>query len=58
MGRALSVLGICSTVVLGELPALANEPQASDYTAISYMYYSIIIGILGWGAYDTFFRKS
>lgn len=58
MRRVLRVLGICATVVLSALPALANEPQASDYTGISYMYYSVIVGILGWGVYDTFFRKS
>ena len=58
MRRVVSVLGICATVVLSALPALADEPKASDYAGISYIYYSIIVGILGWGVYDTFFRKS
>jgi hypothetical protein len=42
------------------VPALANEPKtgASDYTGISYMYYSLIAVVLGYGVYDTFFKKS
>jgi hypothetical protein len=41
------------------IPALANEPKGSpDYSGISYMYYTIIALILGYGVYDTFFKKS
>ena len=58
MRRVVSVLGICATVVLSALPALADEPKTSDYAGISYMYYTVIFAILGWGVYDTFFRKS
>jgi len=58
MRRVVTVLGICTTVVLTALPGLADEPKASDYSGISYLYYSAIVGILGWGVYDTFFRKS
>lgn len=40
--------------------ALANEPKggAPDYSGISYMYYTLIALILGYGVYDTFFKKS
>jgi hypothetical protein len=44
--------------MLSVLPALADELKAPDYAGISYMYYSLIVAILGWGVYDTFFRKS
>jgi len=44
--------------MLNVVPALANELKAPDYAGISYMYYSLIIAILGWGVHDTFFRKS
>lgn len=57
MRRVLSGLGICSTVVLGALTTLADEAKAADHTGISYLYYGIILGILGWGVYDTFFRN-
>jgi hypothetical protein len=41
-------------------PAFANEPKTgtSDYSGISYMYYSLIAVVLGYGVYDTFFKKS
>ena len=58
MRRVVSVLGLCATVMLSALPALSDEPKASEYSGISYMYYSVIVGILGWGVYDIFFRKS
>jgi hypothetical protein len=54
----LGVLGICGAVMLSVWPALADELKAPDYAGISYMYYSLIVAILGWGVYDTFFRKS
>ncbi len=58
MRSLLGVLGICGAVMLSVLPALADELKAPDYAGISYMYYSLIVAILGWGVYDTFFRKS
>jgi len=54
----LGVLGICGSVMLSVLPALADELKAPDYADISYMYYSLIVAILACGVYDTFFRKS
>ncbi len=40
--------------------ALANEPKsgAPDYSGISFMYYTLIALVLGYGVYDTFFKKS
>ena len=58
MRRVVTVLGLCATVMLSALPVLADEAKASDYSGISYLYYSVIVGILGWGVYDIFFRKS
>ena len=58
MRSLLGVLGICGSDLLSVLPALADELKAPDYAGIPYMYYSLIIAILGWGVYDTFFRKS
>ena len=49
MGRLLGVLGICGSVKLSVLPALADELKAPDYAGISYMYYSLIVAILGGG---------
>jgi hypothetical protein len=48
------------TFVLVAAPAFANEPKggAPDYSGISYMYYTLIAVILGYGVYDTFFKKS
>ena len=41
------------------VPAFANEPKGSpDYSGISYMYYTLIAVVLGYGVYDTFFKKS
>jgi hypothetical protein len=41
------------------LPAFANEKAgAPDYSGISYMYYTVIAVVFGYGVYDTFFKKS
>jgi hypothetical protein len=54
--RVLTVVGF----VLLAVPAFANVEagKAPDYSGISYMYYSLIALILGYGVYDTFFKKS
>ena len=41
--------------------ALANAPEGGkpgDYSGISTLYYTIIVLILAYGVYDTFFKKS
>jgi hypothetical protein len=50
----------CFGFLLMAAPALANEPKggAPDYSGISYMYYTLIAVVLGYGVYDTFFKKS
>ena len=59
MRRIVASLFSLSAFVLLSIPALANEPKgAPDYSGISYMYYSLIALILGYGVYDTFFKKS
>lgn len=41
------------------LPALANAPEgAPDYSGITAFYYTLIAVVLGYGVYDTFFKKS
>jgi hypothetical protein len=59
--RVWGVLGACGSVLLGASLALANAPSGDhppDYSGISYMYYTLIALILGYGVYDTFFKKS
>ena len=49
------------SVAMSAAVALANAPAGDkppDYSGISYMYYSLIALILGYGVYDTFFKKS
>ena len=59
MSRIVASLSSISGFLLLTVPALANEPKgAPDYSGISYMYYSLIALILGYGVYDTFFKKS
>ncbi|MGH7229113.1 MAG: hypothetical protein ACREIH_07840 [Nitrospiraceae bacterium] len=58
MRSLLGVLGFYGSVMLSGLPALADERKAPEDAGISYMYYALIVAILGWGVYDTFFRKS
>jgi hypothetical protein len=51
----LSIIGI----LLLTVPAFANEGgNPADYSGISYMYYSLLALVLGYGIYDTFFKKS
>ncbi|MDH5641930.1 MAG: hypothetical protein OEY28_11610 [Nitrospira sp.] len=52
---------LAGTALLVEvLPALANAPTEGppDYSGITGMYYTLIALILGYGVYDTFFKKS
>jgi hypothetical protein len=51
---------LCTSIILSGAFALANEPKggAPDYSGISYMYYTLIAVILGYGVYDTFIKKS
>jgi len=49
------------TLLTGVLPALANAPAEGgppDYSGITALYYVLIAVILGYGVYDTFFKKS
>jgi hypothetical protein len=49
------------SVVMSVSLALANAPEGgkpSDYSGISGMYYTLIVLILVYGVYDTFFKKS
>lgn len=54
------LLSLCGSVLVSASLALANEPGkgAPDYSGISYLYYTLIALILGYGVYDTFFKKS
>jgi hypothetical protein len=61
MNRLLSQTGLIAGTVLAQaLPALANAPEGGppDYSGITGLYYVIIAVILGYGVYDTFFKKS
>ena len=54
------IVAAIGSLVLNVSLALASEggPKPPDYSGISYMYYAIIALILGYGVYDTFFKKS
>jgi hypothetical protein len=62
MKRLLSRTGLFTgTLLIQALPALANAPEGGgppDYSGISALYYVLIGGILAYGVYDTFFKKS
>jgi hypothetical protein len=50
-----------SVFLIGAAQVLANEPKgegAPDYSGISYMYYTLIAVVLGYGVYDTFLKKN
>jgi len=56
-------MGVLTGIMLlaGVVPALANAPAeggAPDYSGITALYYVLIAMILGYGVYDTFFKKS
>jgi len=54
---SLTVAGLLAVVT----PVLANAPAgegAPDYSGITGLYYVMIGGILAYGVYDTFLKKS
>lgn len=54
---SLTVAGLLAVVT----PVLANAPEgggAPDYSGISWLYAVMIGGILLYGVYDTFLKKS
>lgn len=57
MKRLVVISGALGSMLLSASLALANEP-AAGYEGITYMYYTLIALILGYGVYDTFFKKS
>ena len=54
------VLGACGSVVASASLALATEGAAMphEYRAITYVYYLVIVLILAYGVYDTFFKET
>ena len=54
------VLGACGSVVASASLALATEGAAmpQEYRAITYVYYLVIVLILAYGVYDTFFKET
>jgi hypothetical protein len=54
-----SVLAATALLVQA-LPVLANAPEGGppDYSGITALYYVLIGGVLAYGVYDTFFKKS
>jgi hypothetical protein len=62
MKRLFSRVGLVTgTMLVQALPVLANAPEGGgppDYSGITGLYYVIIAGILAYGVYDTFFKKS
>ena len=54
------VLGACGSLAASVSLALAAEGDAmpQEYRGITYVYYFVIILILAYGVYDTFFKKS
>lgn len=62
MKRLLSHASAITGILLAQaLPVLANAPEGGgppDYSGISALYYVLIGGILAYGVYDTFFKKS
>ncbi len=57
MNRLIACSLAVASVLFQAAVTLANEPKA-DYSGVSYMYYTIIAVILGYGVYDTFIKKS
>ena len=54
------VLGACGSLAASVSLALAAEGGAmpQEYRGITYVYYFVIVLILAYGVYDTFFKKS
>lgn len=58
MKRLAAISGAFGSVLLSASLTFADEPAGGGYEGITYMYYSLIALILGYGVYDTFFKKS
>jgi hypothetical protein len=62
MKRLLSRASAITGLLLAQaLPVLANAPEGEgppDYSGITALYYVLIGGVLAYGVYDTFFKKS
>lgn len=62
MKRLLEAMSLTAAVVLTIAPqALANEAHGDgppDYSGITWLYYVMIGGILAYGVYDSFLKKS
>ncbi len=57
--EAMSV--VVAGLLVGVTPVLANAPEgggAPDYSGITWLYYVMIGGILAYGVYDAFLKKS
>lgn len=55
MGATALMVATQASVSLASAPSGDGPP---DYSGISTMYYALIAIILGYGAYDIFFKKS
>lgn len=60
MKRLLSRVSAVTAVLMTQaLPVLANVSEGPpDYSGITALYYVLIGGVLAYGVYDTFFKKS
>ncbi len=62
MKRLLETGSVAVAIVLTAVPqVLANAPAgegAPDYSGITWLYYVMIGGILAYGVYDAFLKKS
>ncbi|MDT7042715.1 hypothetical protein [Candidatus Nitronereus thalassa] len=56
MKKTIQGLLTGALLLAGTTPALANAP-GGGYEGITAMYYGIIAVILGYGAYDIFFKS-
>ncbi|GKS64333.1 hypothetical protein YTPLAS72_16370 [Nitrospira sp.] len=56
LSRTSAITGV---LLAQALPALANVSEGPpDYSGITALYYVLIGGVLAYGVYDTFFKKS
>lgn len=62
MKKLMESVSVAAVVGLAVVPqVLANAPEgggAPDYSGITGLYYVMIGGILAYGVYDTFLKKS
>ena len=56
LSRTSAITGV---LLAQAFPALANVSEGPpDYSGITALYYVLIGGVLAYGVYDTFFKKS